>query len=258
MKAARVKGLKPTAPLADSVERIVTVRLAELCSFMPVAEDPARVTELHDMRIAAKRLRYLLEISAELFGPYAAPAAQRAKELQSVLGDIHDCDVTLPLVAALEEQARAADIAAIVEAAQAAGAVDLEPATVGASARHRDAHPGLASMAVYLRARRELLFGRFLELWLELEREGFRARLLFAVGERAVVEGAPEAEPAPEARAEAAPGTGAAPERQLVAVPELAPEAEPEPGAAPIEPVPGLSHGVDTDADPAVLPWNQV
>ena len=39
-------------------------------------------------------------------------------------------------------------------------------------------------MATYHRARRELLFSRFLTLWQELGREGFRARLEFAITER--------------------------------------------------------------------------
>jgi hypothetical protein len=192
MKAARVKGLRPTDPLADNLQRIITTRLDELCSFMPVASDPKHVTELHDMRIAAKRLRYALELSAELFGPYAAAGAARAKELQSVLGEIHDCDVTLPLVAELADEARGQDVAAVVAAAAAAGAADLDPAAVAGTAPNAAAHRGLASMTVYLQGRRELLFSRFLELWLELEREGFRARLLFAVGERPIPAPTPE------------------------------------------------------------------
>jgi hypothetical protein len=50
-------------------------------------------------------------------------------------------------------------------------------------------------MAVYLRARRLLLFERFLERWTELQRQGFRARLEFALAERAEPEPEPEAEP---------------------------------------------------------------
>ncbi len=38
---------------------------------------------------------------------------------------------------------------------------------------------------MHLRARRLLLFDRFLELWDDLERKGFRARLEYAVAERA-------------------------------------------------------------------------
>ena len=102
MKARRVKHLEPTATLADNAERLVRVRLDELCGFVPAVLDPAQVTELHDMRIAAKRLRYVLEVtSAPCFGPYAKTAGKRAKELQDLLGEIHDCDIQLPRVEAL-------------------------------------------------------------------------------------------------------------------------------------------------------------
>jgi CHAD domain-containing protein len=60
MKARNVKGLEPQGTLADNAERIVRVRLDELQSFIPEALDPDEVTALHDMRIAAKRLRYIL------------------------------------------------------------------------------------------------------------------------------------------------------------------------------------------------------
>lgn len=184
MKAAKVRGLKREAPLADSLQRIVETRLRELWAFMPGVQDPRRVSELHDMRIAAKRLRYCLEISTGLFGPYAAVALGRAKELQKVLGEIHDCDMTLPRVTALSAQAQAADVAAVLAAA--GQAADLDPALLASSAPNVAAQRGLATTALYLRARRELLFARFLDLWLQLEREGFRARLEFAAGERPV------------------------------------------------------------------------
>ena len=45
-------------------------------------------------------------------------------------------------------------------------------------------HAGLDALQAHLRARRRLLFDRFLELWGDYERKGFRARLAFAVGER--------------------------------------------------------------------------
>ena len=50
------------------------------------------------MRIAAKRLRYVLEIDRPCFEPAAEDARRAAKELQGVLGEIHDCDVMLPKV----------------------------------------------------------------------------------------------------------------------------------------------------------------
>lgn len=53
------------------------------------------VEPLHDVRIAAKRLRYLLELSGECeLAPVAAPLA-RLKKTQDVLGRLHDLDVLL-------------------------------------------------------------------------------------------------------------------------------------------------------------------
>ena len=155
MKARKVKGLDPHGTLADNAERIVRVRLDELYSFVPKALDPAKTTAQHDMRIAAKRLRYILEVTGDTcFGPYADTALKRTKDLQDLLGELHDGD-----------------------------AEDLEPAHAIGTA-HAGARRGLETLAVYLQARRRLLFDRFLALWTDLQRTGFRARLEYAVGER--------------------------------------------------------------------------
>lgn len=183
MKARKVKGLDPRGELAANVERIVRVRTDELHSFVPRALDPSEVQALHDMRIAAKRLRYILELHARNFGPYAAAAAKRAKELQDLIGEIHDCDVTIPRVDDLLARMRAQDVAVILERAD--GADDVDPA-LAAATPNADTYRGLEAMGSYLRARRELLFGRFTEFWVELAREGFRARLEYALGERPV------------------------------------------------------------------------
>jgi hypothetical protein len=184
VKARKVGGLDPETALADNAERIVRVRLDELCGFMPTAADPAEVVALHDMRIAAKRLRYILEITAPCFGAYAKTATKMTKELQDLLGEIHDCDVQVPETAAFAEQLIAADVSALHEAAD--GADDLDAALLKQAPHGRD-HAGLAALQTHLRARRRLLFDRFLALWAEYERKGFRARLEYAVGERADV-----------------------------------------------------------------------
>jgi CHAD domain-containing protein len=173
VKAKRVKGLDPEAPLADNAERIVRVRLDELTSFMPKAADPDEVVALHDMRIAAKRLRYILEVTGDVFGPYAANAVKMVKDLQDLLGDIHDCDVQLPEVAAFLEELVAEDVAS-------AGASPRDLA----KAPNRRTYAGLVALQVHLRARRRALFEQFLELWRDYERRGFTARLAFALSER--------------------------------------------------------------------------
>ena len=183
MKAGRVKGLDATAPLADNAERIVRLRLDELCGFVPAALDVTEVEALHDMRIAAKRLRYVLEVTAaDCFGPYARTATKRTRVLQDLIGEIHDCDVALPRVRQVAAERGDADAVALRDRADT-GAEDLAP-ELAAALPHADEHRGLATLQTYLQARRALLYGRFLVLWQELEREGFRPRLEFALAER--------------------------------------------------------------------------
>jgi hypothetical protein len=186
VKARKVKDLEPAEPLADNAERIVRVRLDEMCGFMPQAADPAEVVALHDMRIASKRLRYILEITAPIFGDYASTAVRLTKDVQDLLGEIHDCDVQIPEVQAFLDELVAEDAKALVAAAGAAA--DLDPTAVR-RAPHRNDHAGLVALLVHLRARRELLYTRFLELWQEYERKGYRARLEYAVSERAGASG---------------------------------------------------------------------
>jgi hypothetical protein len=182
VKARKVGGLDPDGTLADNLQRIIAVRLDELCGFMPEASDRDAVTALHDMRIAAKRLRYILEIGAPCFGPYAATAARRAKEIQDLIGEIHDCDETTPRVRALIEQAQNADAYAALRRA-APDAEDLDP-QLAADAPQAHVYRGLHTILTFLHARRGMLFARFLELWTELERHGFRSRLEYALDER--------------------------------------------------------------------------
>jgi hypothetical protein len=175
MRARKVKGLDPDGPLVENMRRVIVVRVGELFGFIPAALDPANVEELHDMRIAAKRLRYLLELSEPLFGAPAKKAAKTAKGLQDILGEIHDCDEWMPLIDSYVAGLRAEDAGAVVESSPA-GAKDLDPALVK-DAPNRSRYRGLELLSVHARARRVLLHGRFVELWHELEERGFREEL---------------------------------------------------------------------------------
>ena len=163
MKARKVSGLDPDGPLRENAERIIAVRAAEVSSFSPAVLDPHNVEDLHDMRIAAKRLRYVLELTAPVFGDSAVKAAKRAKKLQDLLGEIHDCDVTIPRVERHIAGLRLEDAAA-VRATASSRAADLAP-EAARDAPHRLRYRGLETLVAYLRARRDVLYARFIREW---------------------------------------------------------------------------------------------
>jgi hypothetical protein len=173
MKAQQVKKLDPTRSLGENAARIVQVRLDEMLAFAPRAL-AGKTKAQHDMRIAAKRLRYVLELTGFVFGKPADTARRRARDLQDILGEIHDCDVMLPRVRDHQKRLQRTDASAV--RSKAGRAPDLEP-RLAARAPHRTAYRGLDVLAVYLEARRELLEDRFADFWKGQEQTGTWIRL---------------------------------------------------------------------------------
>jgi hypothetical protein len=232
VKAKRIKGADPAAPLAENAARIVKVRLDELRGFAPAALDDDAVAVQHDMRIAAKRLRYVLEATGFCFGEPAEVARRQAKALQDLLGEMHDADVMIPRLRDHRREMRDEDAAAVRRFA--ADAADLDPALAG-RAPHRTSYRGLEVLEVYLLARRRLLFERFVAVWKRQEsRKVWRSldrcadRVLDVARRRR--EAAERAEQARRELEAAAAAERAAAERARLAAAELA-EAEGQRGA---------------------------
>ena len=88
-KPRPITGLDPDRRLRPNARRILAVRIDEVWAFAPYVTHPGNVRQLHDMRIACKRLRYLLEIFEIAFTADLGPFIDEVKELQDLLGDIH-------------------------------------------------------------------------------------------------------------------------------------------------------------------------
>lgn len=176
MRARKVTGLGRDLTFAQATARIVRVRLDELHSFDPAIRDPADFEPLHDMRIAAKRLRYVLEIAGHTLPEDARGAEAVARDLQERIGEIHDCDVLVPRIERHVAEIETADAGAI-GAALAADAAPADLARAAARAPHRSAYRGLGILGVAVRARRDVLYVDFMERWDRLIADGFRERV---------------------------------------------------------------------------------
>jgi|SRR5450759_3546308 hypothetical protein len=97
-KARAITGLDAQAPVAMNARLIAKARLAELYQWERAVDDPDNVRGLHDMRIAAKRLRYTFEVFEEVLPTAGKTIVGELTRLQDELGALHDSDVMIALL----------------------------------------------------------------------------------------------------------------------------------------------------------------
>lgn len=116
--------IRPYGTVAENARRIIHARLRELYIWAQYTRDARRVREQHQLRIAAKRLRYTLELFRDFLPEGTGECIKALKGLQDDLGLLHDCDVLIAILrsALLAPDADARLFAAIPEAQ------DLPPA----------------------------------------------------------------------------------------------------------------------------------
>src|SRR5580692_2211211 len=98
-KAFPLLAVQIDGSLAANAALMLHIRLAEMYRFAKSVDDVLLVEDLHNMRIAAKRLRYTMEVFAPCFlTAEFENLYDSVKNVQEQIGDIHDCDVRVPLV----------------------------------------------------------------------------------------------------------------------------------------------------------------
>lgn len=97
-KARKVSDVDIHASTGENARRIARVRVEELYSWAEYVDNPGYSYELHNMRIAAKRLRYTLEIFEDVLPEQTADAIKEVTQIQEELGAIHDSDVMMELL----------------------------------------------------------------------------------------------------------------------------------------------------------------
>src|SRR5438105_779893 len=82
----------PDASTGENARKIARTRLEEMYEWDRSVDNPYNVRELHALRIAAKRLRYTLEVFEEVLPEASLSIVQELTQLQDQLGELHDTD----------------------------------------------------------------------------------------------------------------------------------------------------------------------
>ncbi|MEZ5338430.1 MAG: CHAD domain-containing protein [bacterium] len=187
MKARPIDSLDSGQGVRSQLPEIFVIRMNELWDLSRHMQFEDRVTELHDMRIAAKRLRYCFEFFEPLFADGFKAHLKQFKQLQDFLGEIHDCDVWVDylrdeLKLAMQELSTLRR-----ELDQHFGASQ----GLAESARRMEEQfregpvSGLLRMLTELTQRRRELYQQLLIFWQGLEEQGFQQQLARDVAEAA-------------------------------------------------------------------------
>lgn len=182
-RAWPVPDIDPEGTLEENARRILAVKMGEFYSYAPIVHAEEAVEALHNLRIAAKRLRYTLELFRVVFGPDGERQIERIKAIQEELGQVHDHDVRIALI---EDELTV--LAREVKATSATPAKNpVRKAAAGGEARalglvpevEADADPAIGLRALLERQQtgRAAHYRAFVDLWDRFAGEGLRADL---------------------------------------------------------------------------------
>ena len=191
-KAKPLTGLDPHAPTIQNARTIASIRLDEMYSWAADVDEPYAVRGLHNLRIAAKRLRYTLEIFEDVFPPASQAIADELTQIQDELGALHDDDVLIALLRLCmgSEDAGIAYEQALVQGGKqkGQGKLLLEPALVAtvldpAFAPSPQQRYGLERLLLKRLQTREERYRAFRQHWYQLQARDFRREILDTLDE---------------------------------------------------------------------------
>jgi hypothetical protein len=187
VKAKRVKGIRCDAPVIENARRIIETRLEEMLSFDPWVDDQNNVEEIHNLRIAAKRLRYSLELFRFALPSGAGGLIDEVKEIQEYIGDMHDADVMIERVleiVAADVQHRTTRLLGIASAVDRGTVAQRHQRLKSAMASRSTPRDEIAFYTLIAQRAddRDRAYARFINAWRRMENTDFPTRLRQCIG----------------------------------------------------------------------------
>lgn len=145
------------------------------------ADDDAGPDVAHRLRIATKKLRYTVEFFAPLLPPESQERVGELKELQTLLGIVHDRDVLTDLLAWERAQALERQLQQLERAVFIAGTRDERLAAVRKELASADSFaataPSIYALLIDALVERDTLEARLRERWAAPQRDELARRL---------------------------------------------------------------------------------
>lgn len=102
---ARLHGISDHSPYVYlEAYRNIMLRLEQMLAYDVYVYQPECITQHHSMRIAAKKLRYVIEVYEPLYNGDLKQPLSDVKDIQEKLGEIHDADVWLDFLPFFQQQ----------------------------------------------------------------------------------------------------------------------------------------------------------
>ena len=134
--------------------------MADVLSYDDFVRDPGNVKQLHALRKSTKKLRYTLEFYNSPYNKGLKTYIDEVKDLQTILGDIHDCDVWIDFLPVFleDEKRRTLDY-------------------FGHTKAMAKTRKGIEYLLKDRKEKRRVLYGNFLNSWNRLLTENFWEKL---------------------------------------------------------------------------------
>ncbi len=184
-KARPVTGLDPHAPAGRNARIIARARLDEMYEWERYVDNQYHIQELHNLRIAAKRLRYTLEVFADVLPGACLSIIKQLEMIQEELGAFHDSDVMIALLRLClsGQDSGTAYEHALLGAKKQQGrfvlplelVADVVDPAVTPTAEERY---GLEQLLLKRQRSREEQYNTFRQHWLRLQERDFRREVL--------------------------------------------------------------------------------
>jgi CHAD domain-containing protein len=104
---ARIRKAGKSSPYVyEQARSLIEARLEDMLAYESFVTEPERKEELHQMRIEAKRLRYTMEYFESCYEGKLKSHVKNARQAQTLLGQLHDCDVWIEFLPRFIEEER--------------------------------------------------------------------------------------------------------------------------------------------------------